>query len=288
MLRRLAFSSLIGTVVVAAACSVYTAESPPASVGSDASSDGGVITSSDGSSSDATSEGDVDTRRFCEKLTTKPTYCRDFDDGAPASFGFALQHAPNGSSTSLDSTIASTPPGSLLVALPAGPIPQEAGLYVAQAKNEFNLGQAERVELGFDLRIDDLDVLHRLRTLTMCIPLPSSTGGFWCMWLESNGDQIIVREQEAADGGAVNRDHPVALPLPIGKWTRVEIAMDVGPASSFAMKIDGVTASTGGNFVIPTMPSATFGLDALIYGDQGDMLAGTKVRYDDVVINLSN
>jgi len=284
--RRIPVASLAATML-AFACSVYTAESPPVGVAPDASDDA-AIAPSDASTSDAAI--DADSRRFCEKLDPKPTYCRDFDDGAPLFFGFDRHEAPNGVSIAFDPSVVSTAPSSFLITLPAGQIPFENGFYIVRAKNEIDFGQAaQSVELAFALRIDDFDEVHTLRTAQWCMPMP--TDGYWCLWLELTGDRMTVREQAPSDaGGNAERYHLVGLPFPLGKWTRVEMAIAVGSTRSFALKFDGYDAKPAdvADFIIPMMTGGTFGLNAVVYGQDGDVLLPTKIRYDDVVVNLTN
>jgi hypothetical protein len=282
MFRRTALAAIVATAI-AGACTSF--ESVDAAGGADASIDA-ATGGADATSGDGGGDGG-DGRRFCERQDPKPTFCRDFDDGAPAYFGFSRHKLTDGGSISLDTTDFASPPSSLLLTLPAGPLPLEGSYFSRTQKVDVDLTRAAQfVRFGFHLRVDDADADNPVRTAMLCVPV---TGGVYCAYLAIYPAEAKLLEQEPStnDGGLTTRTHVLGLPLPMGKWTRVEMTLKPG-TPEFTITFDGYDANPGA----PAFASAaidmaaTFTLGAILYGNASDTIPATKVRYDNVVIDV--
>jgi hypothetical protein len=165
---------LLGTsaFVAAAACSCSSLEGiasePSASPdsGSDGSSAGDGTAASDASTGpDANVDGGADAATgFCASLNPAPTFCLDFDDGAPLSSALTESIAPVAPAT-FDTTNPKSPPRAF--SMTAG---GDAGTFSSWVKKELG-GAPNVIDISFDLAIEAAQ-LFALEIETHAAPAP--------------------------------------------------------------------------------------------------------------------
>jgi hypothetical protein len=272
----LAFAAIAAIALVRAglACTSYAA----AECGT---ADAGDAATTDATPADATGEGG----RYCERLDPKPTFCRDFDDEAPLFFGFSSRRGEDGGVVAFDTTTSASPPSSFALTLPAGPLPNQNGFHTLSIVHDIaRPAPATSARFGFDLRVDHASGEIPVRTATFC----NETAGGYCAWLAvfDGGAQLV--EQTFLEAGIETKTHALGLPLAVGEWTRVEFTFTLAPAPGITLTFDGYDTMPGDlpYAIAAASGTASFGLNAIVYGQPGSSIPAIEIRYDNVVVDL--
>ena len=241
----------------------------------------------DGGATDApvTSDGGTITK-FCASQSPAPSFCDDFDDGAPllANDGGAFPPWGYGTATynstlTLDSTKFRSPPYSML----SQTFPQSSAyVYPAAYVTKFIPSGVSLVTLGMDVYVDRIDPApDGTRVLTFVVSDASLQ-----LVVQQGGTAYVIDGYDAPDGAAQSPQLGQSMTLIMHQWMHLVLTVDFN-TNTVAVTMD---PGTGPVQVLPTThsintftassPAAFFG----VYYSHATT-TGAAVYYDDITID---
>jgi hypothetical protein len=216
----LALSCALGAALAACGTLLGTAPEPDA-IGDAAAAEGSV-------------EAGPGAPPFCvgARAAGPVAFCRDFDDGDPAAFGWTRTSVTVDAGFEVVAGDSVSPPAALAVRLdPGGP----ACGYV---RGIVELPSFDpQVRVGFDVRVGDDASSANVRYFA--VTLESSQD---CTLIFTAGATASVNEQHSYDAGTYVNDHHVMTRYPErGVWTRLELAIDRAKGT-LELDVDGSPA----------------------------------------------
>ena len=229
-----------------------------------AANDGG--TTNDGGTSN---NGTPPAGPFCSSLQPAPFFCDDFDQSPP--LGLWERTEASGGSLRVDTSDAVSPPGSLLVTIPATTNPPPLA-FLSKATP----GPVTEVTFSFDVKTDDLSE-QPPRTPSCLI----ETYGHAARLMLAAPTVFNELVYDTSGNVIASVDAPPSAGIPAREWTHVELHVELSPSPRATVKIGGevradVALSSGWRRATVT---ARLGI---YYADTPT--SGWTVRFDNAVL----
>ncbi len=221
---------------------------------------------------------------FCASLAPAPTFCDDFDEGAPLVAGWDQLSVYNGAAGLLD-TLARSPPFAFLASLPA--TDGDAAFETGAALVKTFPAKVPNVRLAYDVRVDAAVGDGWIWPSQIEF---GTTDGFDSVQLAVSRNSGTLKETRFGDAGS-DVSHDIARGVPLGVWVRVEIALaftvdanGTATSSVATVSFDGVDAAGPipiGAHVVWSAPTVKVGMT---YAQ--NPAVSWAARFDDVVVDL--
>ena len=229
---------------------------------------------------EAASDAGSDAGRYCASLTTKPSFCDDFDDEGPFSNWSGSVIGP-GASILRDRAASRSAPNSLLATSPANPASIAAYLRLDSPTT------VHRVRVAYDMRVDARDALTAYAEVGY-IRFGVTGGKQHAFYIRLRNDTSVATafaaEAYLPDGGVP--DYGVALSgnPQFSSWTRVAVDYDLGTSPHVSVTIDGAVA--GSAALDPTLFTSDVAHVDIGIGYTGHpSSAAWQLRYDNVTVD---
>lgn len=220
--------------------------------------DGGQV---DGAATDA-SPGP-----FC--ATADAAFCDDFDEDDGSFSRWSGRNVPDGATLGLAASDAS-PPNAAHFDIVAGAV----GCSLVKT---LLAAPPSSLRYSYDLFVERLDNVGF--NLSPIKPTGLSKGGV--LFLDVKIAPSFLEQLVTADGGLRIVEHPLAQPIPIGRWTKIEILVSFS-AMTAQVTVDGTPA------LAPTAldPALQYGVPQVAAGVSyvGPTGDGVKIAIDDVLV----
>lgn len=247
------------------------ADAPPIDAGTEAGKDAVADVAAD---ADAGSEAG-----YCASLGGTHALCEDFDESTVFNQQFTNVHLSTNGSLANDTTLVVTPPRSLLASIPA----EGAKLGDDAYMTRLFTGTATKATYSFDFRVDSLPTGGKAGVFASIV-FNDGQPNFHSLAIYTTDTYAALEESFfGADGGAVYKDHTLAIALPLGKWTRVSFGVEMSNRTCSAT-VDGQAAVTSSP-LDSTWQAATPAID-LGFTYLSSETTAWQARYDDVVFDF--
>ena len=234
----------------------------PVNEGGAPPSDGGTL---------APTDGTTPLQPFCASLSPKPTLCADFDNNALPESVFTLNGAPK-----IDSTIASSPPKSLIGIVETG-----ASIRYCSVTRAFDTIPT-KAKVSFKAYLDQYDASNDVELVNLafdgdlgiCNLVASVRTGSWTLdeYCEKGGETLT------------NVSHRTSRAGSLGRWTKIAFEVSFTSPKVFSLTIDDLTSFDA----TPSAPGFFGGLPTITAGVNYVHTAGTRaqIHVDDLTVDL--
>ena len=234
----------------------------------------------DGSPLDSAVDARSDGGRYCASLTTKPSFCDDFDDEGPFSTWTSSLFGAGGSGVR-DRAASVSAPNSLLTvsAVSASSVP--ALLRLASPTS------VRRVRVAYDLRVEARDpqtAYAEVGYIRFGAGQTRLHAFYIRIYADAKLSTTFAAEAALPDGGMVQNNFDPAVNPDFVKWTRVSVDYDLRASPRLEVSIDGVSAgqtALDASVYTPDFASVEVGIGYVGHPTS----AAWQLRYDNVTVD---
>lgn len=175
------------------------------------------------------------TSSFCGSLSTRPTFCDDFDRGADF-VGWDDKVTANNALLSIDRTRVRSPPGALAIAIPDSDNQDPVAFLTKKVARTFN-----EATLSFAINPDDLDgKTKRAVSCSFLVKLPD--GDAVVRVILGAVPYLNEIKRDSSDRVVFGKDYPISGTMASNTWSQVELVLTLSTPSHVRMKINGESA----------------------------------------------